>query len=297
MAENPVSGVEGLTPAEIAKKVEKLGVTKAGLPFYKMAVLGTLAGMFVALGGVFYMSVTTDMQVGYGIGQLIGGLVFNVGLVLVMVAGAELFTGNTMLTIALTSRKISVKAMLRNWATVWTFNFVGSLLVVGLAFLAEHWTGFGHQVGARILAVGASKASLPFAVIFWRAIICNMLVCLAVWMGYSARSVADKVLVMFLPITAFVAAGMEHSIANMFFIPYAILMKGNEAVLAVSSVPAEKLEYLTMSGLAGNLIPATLGNIVGGALLVGLVYWVAYIWDGKAKPWEAPSDLDERKAA
>lgn len=297
MAENQVSGVEGLTPAEIARKVEKIGVTKAGLPFYKMAVLGTLAGMFVALGGVFFMSVTTDMKVGYGIGQLIGGLVFNVGLVLVMVAGAELFTGNTMLTIALTSGKIGVKAMLRNWATVWTFNFVGSLLVMGLAFLAEHYTGFGNQVGARILAVGASKASLPFAVIFWRGIICNMLVCLAVWMGYSARSVADKVLVMFLPITAFVAAGMEHSVANMFFIPYAMLMKGNAAVMAVSNVPAEKLEYLTMSGLIGNLIPATLGNIIGGAVLVGLVYWVAYIWDGQSKPWETPAEAEKAKAA
>lgn len=267
---------DSYSPAEIAKKVEAVGITKANLPFGKMAMLAILAGSFVSMGCLFYMTVTADWKGGYGTMMLVGGLVFNLGLLLCVVAGAELFTGNSLLSIAAANKKITIGKMARNWAIVWAFNFVGSLIMVALFYYAEQYKGAGGLIGARALYVGASKASLDPGLIFIRGVIANFMVCLAAWMAYAGRTVMDKLAGMLLPITAFVAGGYEHSIANMFFIPFAMAIKGQAAITSLPGVPVEKLKYLTPGYLAQNLFFSTLGNLVGGAIMVGLVYWFIY---------------------
>ncbi|HWI65085.1 MAG TPA: formate/nitrite transporter family protein [Symbiobacteriaceae bacterium] len=268
---------DSFSPLEIARKVEQYGVTKGNLPFGKMAGLAIMAGAFVSMGCIFYETITAGFKGSYGIMVLIGGLCFNLGLMMCVIAGAELFTGNSLLSIAAASRKITIGQMFRNWSVVWTFNFVGSLIMVGLLYTAQAYTADGGQVGARALYVGASKASLAPGIIFVRGIIANIMVCLASWMSYSGRTVTDKFFGMFLPITAFVAGGYEHSIANMFFIPFAMLIKGNTAIASLPGVPVEKLKYLTPGYLTQNLIFSTAGNLVGGAIFVGLVYWLIYL--------------------
>ncbi|HYF90833.1 MAG TPA: formate/nitrite transporter family protein [Symbiobacteriaceae bacterium] len=276
MAEHS-SHQDSYTPVEIARKVEQYGITKGNLPFGKVALLAIMAGAFVAMGCIFYITVTADSKLTYGMTMLIGGLCFNLGLMLCVIAGAELFTGNSLLSLAWAQKKITLGQVLRNWALVWTFNFVGSLIMVALLYYSQAWAGGGNAVGARALYVGASKASLAPGIVFLRGMIANVMVCLASWMAYSGRTVTDKFMGMFLPITAFVAGGYEHSIANMFFIPFAMLVKGNAAVAAMPGVPVEKLHYLTGGYFAQNLFFSTLGNLVGGALLVGLVYWTIYL--------------------
>ncbi|MFZ5825104.1 MAG: formate/nitrite transporter family protein [Bacillota bacterium] len=292
MAEN--AKPDAYTPVEIAKKIEQLGVTKANLPLHRMIILSTLAGVFVAMGGMFYFVAMADWKGSYGVGQVFGGLVFNLGLALIAIGGAELFTGNTLLTMAYASRKIDWRLMVRNWALVWFFNGVGALLMVGLAYWAQHWAGGGNLVGLKVLSVGATKASLPFELVLARGILANIFVTLAVWIYSAGRTVVDKLAAMVLPITAFVAVGAEHSIANMFFIPYAIWLKATPAMVATPGVPLEKLQYLTWGNFMGNLIPATLGNLIGGAICVGLVYWGAYLWEEQAE--SEPSRV-ERKAS
>jgi formate/nitrite transporter len=284
-------GLDLYSPPEIAGKVEHLGVTKANLAFGQLAALAAMAGAFIALGGIFYFVVVSDVKGGYGVQQLLGGVVFTLGLLLCSVAGAELFTGNNLLSIALASGKISWKGLLRNWATVWFFNGVGAVLIALIAFYAEHWAGGGNLVGAKALYTGASKAALPPLTIFFKAILCNVLVCLASWLGYAGRTVTDKLFGMVLPVAAFVAAGFEHSVANMFFIPYAMLLKGNPKLVELSGLAPTTLHYLSASGLLKNLTFATLGNIVGGAVMVGLMYWAIYLrHDG------APVSHQEKKA-
>lgn len=282
MAEHsaPANGFDAYTPAEIARRVEQVGVAKAHLPFHRLITLAVLAGAFIGLGGVYFLTVTTDIQGGYGGGQFLGGVAFSLGLVLVVVAGAELFTGNNLLVMALVSRRIPLRLLLRNWLLVFAGNLVGALSLGLLVYWAQYHAGAGGGVGARALAVAAAKTALPFWVIFWRGVLANALVCLAVWLTQAARSVTDKIVAILLPISAFVAAGFEHSVANMFFIPYGLLLKREATVVAAAGLPPEKLASLTGTGFLHNLAPATLGNVVGGAVLVGLVYWVSYIWDG-----------------
>jgi len=268
------------TPAEIAHKIEQLGVTKANMPLHRTVILSILAGLFVSLGSIFYFVALAGWNGSYGVGQVLGGLVFNLGLALIALNGAELFTGNTLLSIAAMQRKISVGKMLRNWALVWVFNGVGAFLAVGLAFAAQHYTGGDGLVGLKILSVGATKASLPFGVVLARGILANIFVTLAVWAYTAGKSVVDKIAAMILPITGFVASGSEHSIANMFYIPYAILVKGT-SIASLPGAPTQKLYALDWAHFIGNLIPATIGNILGGAICVGLVYWAAYLWNPK----------------
>jgi formate transporter len=267
---------DSYSPVEIAKKVEQYGVTKANLPFAKMAMLAVMAGTFVSMGGMFYMTVTADWKGGFGTMQLLGGLCFTLGLFLCVVAGAELFTGNNLLSIAAANKKITIAQLLRNWTIVWTFNFVGSLIMVAFLYYTEQYAQGGGVVGARALYVGASKAALAPGTIFVKGIIANFMVCLASWMAYAGRTLVDKFFGMLLPIAAFVAGGYEHSIANMFFIPYAMVIKGHAAIASMPGVPVEKLHYLTPGYLAQNLIFSTAGNLVGGAILVGLAYWFIY---------------------
>lgn len=249
-------------PAEIAALVESAGVAKARLPLVQTLTLGVLAGAFIAFGAMYYTLVMTGSGLGLGPGRMLGGLAFSLGLVLVVIAGAELFTGNNLIVMAWSSGLVSCTQVFRNWGLVYTANFAGA---VGCAFMM-HWSGV-LDIGdgavaetARSIALG--KVNLSFAEAFFRGVLCNTLVCLAIWLCYAARTVIGKFVMILLPISAFVALGFEHSVANMYLIPIGMLA-GAEGV--------------TPGGLLGNLLPVTLGNIVGGAGFVALVYWLVYL--------------------
>ena len=279
------------SPAAMAQKAEAVGVTKGKLNTLSTILLGILAGVFIGLGAMLCTLVTTDAGLGFGMTKLIGGLVFCLGLILVVVAGAELFTGNCLIVMSWMSGRTSLARLLRNWGLVYFANLVGSLSLVGLMFYTNQWAIHGYGVGANALLIANAKVNLTFVEALTRGILCNALVCLAVWLAFSARTVTGKILAIIFPITAFVAAGFEHSIANMYFIPMGILLAGQSAVLGAASVTAEGIANLTWMGFIGNLVPVTIGNIIGGAILIGAVYWLAYLRSERAaelaiaRPW------------
>lgn len=277
--------VDALIPAEVAKKAEDVGVAKAAAPVMQLVVLGMLAGAFIAFGGVFATTITADPQLSFGISRLLGGLVFSLGLILVVIAGAELFTGNNLIVMALASGRITVKQLLRNWGIVYVGNFAGALGVAAIMLLSEQYLQGGGAIGRRMLAIGAAKTQLDFVPAVSLGILCNTLVCLAVWLCMCARSATDKVLVILFPIAGFVAAGFEHCVANMYFVPKALLVKAFASDGFWASIEASPSDYpdLTWENFLGaSLLPVTLGNIIGGAILVGLVYWFVYLRDPRA---------------
>ena len=268
--------MDAYAPAEIADRVCDLGVSKAKSPTARVLVLAFLAGAFIALGGAFYSVTVTGggAQLGLGPSRLLGGLAFSLGLILVVVAGAELFTGNNLLAMAWASGRIDTKDVLRNWLLVYAGNAAGSVALAGLVMGgAVHGLG-GGAVGETVLAIGRHKAALPPLQAFCLGIGCNTLVCLAVWLCLAGHSVTYKVLAIVFPITAFVALGFEHSVANMFFLPWAIALDGG-------------LASTLWAGAGRNLVAVTAGNMVGGTLLVAGVYWLAYLRDEPQETAEA----------
>ncbi|NCP86494.1 MAG: formate transporter FocA [Anaerolineae bacterium CG_4_9_14_3_um_filter_57_17] len=285
--------IDALLPAEMATRAEYLGVRKAEMPALKMFMLAVLAGAFISLGAIFATTVsaggmaisaadgTAAFSAGmpYGVTRLLAGLVFSLGLILVVVGGAELFTGNNLIVMAWASKKVSTAALLRNWGIVYAGNFVGSIGTVFLMLMTRQYTFGGAAVGVAALKTAVAKCQFTFWQALALGILCNALVCLAVWMTFSARSTTDKILAIIPPITAFVAAGFEHSIANMYFVPYGLLMAQFDPDF-VASVAAKvpQLEALTWGNfLVNNLIPVTLGNVIGGALLVAAIYWAVFL--------------------
>ena len=265
----PPLGIDHYSPAEIADRVEAAGVTKAHLPFLKLFVLGLLAGGFIGLGAMYYTIVAADHALPFAVGRILGGLVFSLGLVLVVVAGAELFTGNNLIVMAWADGKVSTGQVLRNWAIVLVANGIGAAGLAWLVWMSGH-PGMGQgAIAAQTMAIAAAKTAMPFGEAFFRGVMCNVLVCLAVWLAMAARSVTDKILAVVFPISAFVAAGFEHSIANFYFIPLAML-------LAASGQPAPVGAAIDLAGMAANLVPVTLGNLAGGAILVAGVYWIVW---------------------
>ncbi len=262
-------GIDLYSPAEIADRVEAAGVTKARLPLLKLFTLGVMAGAFIALGAMFYTIVAADHALSFGVGRVLGGLVFSLGLVLVVIAGAELITGNNLIVMAWADGKVSTGEVLRNWAVVLVANGVGAAGIALLVWLSGHPKLGGGAVAAHTMAIAAAKTALPFGEAFFRGVLCNVLVCMAVWLAMAGRSVTDKVLAVVFPITAFVAAGFEHSIANFYFIPLAML-------LATSGTPVPAGAAIDLGGMAANLMPVILGNLAGGAVLVAGIYWI--IW-------------------
>lgn len=261
-------------PKEMALRVEKAGVAKANLDFLSTLVLSMLAGAFIALGSVFYTFVTHNSTLSLGLTQLVGGLVFCLGLILVVLAGAELFTGNNLIVMACVDKKITATKLLRNWGIVYAGNFIGALIIVLLIYMSGHWS-FG-DVGVKALLIANQKVNLSFGEAIFSGIFCNILVCLAVWLCFAGRSVTDKILAILFPITAFVALGFEHSVANMYFIPAGLLLADNAHF--VNAAGNIDLSQLTVSGfLFNNLLPVTIGNMIGGGVLVGLVYWFIYL--------------------
>jgi formate transporter len=237
------------------------------------------------MGAVFAtVSTAGGAALPYGVSRLIAGVTFSLGLILVVVAGAELFTGNNLIVMAWASRRIPTARLLRNWAIVYAGNFVGAVATAGLVYAGKQYEFGKGAVGAQALSIAATKTGLGWGHALALGALCNALVCLAIWLCYSARSVADKVLAIVPPIAAFVAAGFEHSVANMYFIPYGLFVKTNSAFVgAQAGLP--DLSHLTWGRFfAHNLLPVTLGNIVGGALMVGAIYWFVYLRERAPSP-------------
>src|SRR5579859_203023 len=259
----------------MARKAEEVGETKVGLSAANTLALGVLAGAFIALGAIFATTVTAGgANLPYGVSRLLAGVAFSLGLILVVVAGAELFTGNNLIVMAWAGRRVSTARLLRNWVLVYIGNFAGAIATAGLLYVGKQYTFGNGAVGEQAVAIASGKTSLGFVQAIALAAFCNALVCLAVWLAYSARTTTDKILAIIPPISAFVASGFEHSVANMFFIPMGLLVKSNHAFVAAHQMPAN----LTWARfLWANLLPVTIGNILGGALMVGAVYWFVYL--------------------
>jgi formate transporter len=257
-------GHDAYAPKEVAMRIDAVGVAKARLPLLSLALLGGLAGAFIGLGAMLYTLVAADANLGFATQRLVGGLAFSLGLVLVVVAGAELFTGNNLLAMAWASGRVSTAELLRNWLVVGVANALGA---AALALLVA-WSGHGAlndgSVGATVIAIARNKVQLDPGTAFVRGVLCNVLVCMAVWMAMAGRSVTDKVVAIVFPITAFVAAGFEHSIANLYLFALA-------ALLGASLEP---------TAVVLNLAAVIAGNLVGGSVLVALVYWVIYLRPG-----------------
>ncbi|HET7008317.1 MAG TPA: formate/nitrite transporter family protein [Candidatus Binatia bacterium] len=263
-----IFGFDAYAPKEIAERVETVGVAKARLPLLSQIALGVLAGGFIGLGALYSTLVTSDTTLGFAASRLLGGLVFSLGLILVVGAGAELFTGNNLLAMAWASQRINTRDLLRNWLVIYLANFAGALGLVALVYLSNHWQMNGAAVGIQAVKIAAAKSALPFGEAFFKGVLCNILVCLAVWLALAGRSIVDKICAIVFPISAFVAAGFEHSVANMYLLPLGILLKDKITVAGV--------EHLNWTGLWTNLLPVTLGNIAGGSVMVALVYYFIY---------------------
>jgi formate transporter len=277
---DPAPHFDSLLPREIAQKAEATGVTKAGLDFVSTLLLAMLAGAFIALGAVFSTVAVCGSGgvLPFGLLRIIAGIAFSLGLILVVVAGAELFTGNNLLLMAFASGKIPITSVLRNWCIVFFGNFIGAVLTAGgMMFAGLHTLGNG-EVGKTALAIANAKCSLSMEEALARGIFCNALVCLAVWLCMSCRSTGDKILAILFPVTAFVAAGFEHSVANMYFVPAALFIKQSASTEFWNSISTQASAYphISWGAFFTTLVPVTFGNIVGGGVLVGVVYWVIY---------------------
>jgi formate transporter FocA len=271
-----------LLPPEMAAKAELIGAGKSQASTATTLVLAILAGGFISLGAVFATTVTAGTAgiLPYGVIRVLSGLVFCLGLILVIVGGAELFTGNNLIIMAWANRRVSTLALLRNWGLVYIGNFAGALVTAVLMFLTRQYTFGSGSVGLTALNIAKAKVELDFIQAIALGVMCNALVCLAVWLCFSARSTTDKILAIIFPITAFVAAGFEHSIANMYFIPIGLLIKYFAPPSFWEVIQKSAADYVSLTWqafLINNLIPVTLGNIIGGAMMVGAVYWFVYL--------------------
>ena len=255
---------DAYSPREIAQRLQDVCMVKSRMALLPLVMLGILAGAFIALGSLYFVIVVSDASLPHALQRVLGGVVFSLGLLLVVVAGAELFTGNNLLAMAWADGCLSTKDVLYNWVVVCAANFIGAAALAAVVFLSGHTDMNGGAIGQTYLKVAAAKTALPFWEAFFRGVLCNVLVCMAVWMTLAGRSVTDKFIAIVFPISAFVAAGFEHSIANMYFLPLAMMLQ------ASAGQPVE------VAGLWRNLVPVIAGNLVGGSVLVALVYHVIY---------------------
>jgi formate transporter len=280
---------DALLPADMAARAEDIGVKKANLDVASMFALAVLAGAFIALGAIFATTVLAGSagSLPYGVGRLLAGAAFSLGLILVLVGGAELFTGNNLIVMAWASGRVGSGVLLKNWLVVYLGNFVGSFGTALLVFLSGQY-GFGKgAVGAAALATAHAKMGFGFVEAVALGTLCNALVCLAVWLTFSARTTTDRILATVPPIAAFVAAGFEHSVANMYFIPEGLLIRAGARAAFWADLGKTAADFPDLTWgrfLVGNLLPVTIGNIIGGAVLVGAVYWFVYLRRRRASP-------------
>lgn len=277
-----------LTPSEITEATIETAIKKTKNSKINMLILGILAGAFIAFAAEGSNMASFNLIAKaetYGLGKVLAGAIFGTGLMLVLIAGGELFTGNTLIIAGVLDKKVSLKSMLKNWFFVYLGNFIGSILIAYMMNKSGLFTSGDNMLGAVTIKIAAYKVGLTFTEGLFLGIMCNWLVCLAVWMSYGAKDMAGKILAIFFPIWLFITSGFEHSIANMYYIPAGIMAKGNIALTEAASllgVTAEKLNHLNWGTfLTANLIPVTLGNIIGGGIFVGAVYWYLYIKNGK----------------
>ena len=277
-ADNPM-GFDALLPPEMAERAEEIGVKKASMDAVTLLSLAVLAGAFIALGAVFsIVALSGSPTAAWGPTRILAGVVFSLGLILTVVGGAELFTGNNLIVMAWASGRIGTFALVRNWAIVYLGNFVDALSVAVAVVLAGTPHAAGGAFGATALRIATDKLRLDFGQAVVLGILCNVLVCLAVWLALSARTTTDRILAIVPPISAFVAAGFEHSIANMFFVPLGILIAVvDPAVIGPLGLGASAPTLSWSTFLLRNLVPVTVGNVIGGAVLVGGVYWFIYL--------------------
>ena len=274
----PVPTLEDKAPGTIAETVaQTIGVAKATSPWLTVFVLGILAGSYIAFGGLLSTTVTFDAAAKWGIGftKILGGAAFSVGLMLVVIAGAELFTGNNLMISSVMIKQITFSTMVKRWGIVFLANFIGSMIIVLVFYFSGLWKTGDGALGVAAVKVAYNKVALSFGEALWRGIGCNWLVCLAVWMALAARQVIGKIFAIFFPIMAFVAIGFEHSVANMYFIPTGILLMNGAGFSSVPGVDPNLLGWINF--LWRNLLPVTLGNIIGGGFFVGMSYWGAYL--------------------
>jgi formate transporter len=272
--------IDAFLPQEMAQKAEDLGVLKSNTPFPSLFALSVLAGAFIGLGAMFStITAAGSSTLPYGLARILIGFTFCLGLILVIIGGAELFTGNNLLVMAWASRKVTTRSLLKNWLVVYIGNFIGSIGTALLVFLTKQYSFNSGSIGLVALNTAAGKTNLGFLQAVMLGILCNVLVCLAIWLSFSARSTTDRILAIVFPVTAFVAASFEHSVANMYFVPYGLFLKFFDPTF-VSSL-SEKV--VNLSGLTWgnfflrNLLPVTIGNIIGGAGLVAVTYWFVYL--------------------
>ena len=271
--------LDALLPPEMAQKAEDIGVRKAAMDGASVFALAVLAGAFIALGAVFStVALAGAGATPWGAGRVLAGVVFSLGLILVVIGGAELFTGNNLIVMAWASRRVGTASLVRNWILVFAGNAVGAVATACVVYLAGTHRFGGGAVGQVALAVAQTKLQLGFVQAVALGVLCNALVCLAVWLTYSCRTTTDKILAIVPPISAFVAAGFEHSIANLYFVPAALLIATFDPGFAASRGLEQQAAALSLPGfLSRNLLPVTIGNLIGGALLVGAVYWFVYL--------------------
>lgn len=281
MSDNMQHGsIDAYTPAEMAYRVETVGVSKARMALVPMIGLGIMAGAFISFGAMNFITAMAQ-----GLPRIVASLSFCLGLVLVIVAGAEMFTGNNLIAMAWAQGKVRTREIVRNWAWVYVTNLVGCLAVVALAYLSGilHSVDFGF--GVQSLKIAAAKTSLTFSEAFFKGVLCNALVCLAVWLCFAARTVVDRIFCIIFPISAFVNMGFEHCVANMFFIPMGMLAVMDPEIIAAAHLAPEVTANLNIGGFIGNLAAVTLGNIFGGTVLVAGMYYVVYM-RGQRRPRE-----------
>lgn len=272
-----------LLPREIAKNVVEASKKKSRLRILPLLLLGILAGVYIGFGAELCTITTYDLSIylGMGFSKFIGGSVFSVGLILVAIGGAELFTGSCLMLTGVLTHDVSIMSMLRNWLFVYLANFVGSMLLVIIIYYSGIWKIGNFGVGVAALTTAAGKVNLSFVEAFLRRVGCNWLVCLAIWLSIAGRDIISKIIGIYFPVMAFVVSGFEHSIANMYFIPMGLFLKGNAAVISKAGL-IEGINNLNWPGFfVRNLIPVTLGNIVGGAFFVGGIYYLIYLWRNK----------------
>jgi len=266
-----ILNLNAYSPSEVQEAIEKIGVTKVDMPFLPCFMLSVVAGGSIGFGALYYTIVSSDADLSFATARLLGGLVFSLGLALVLVGGAELFTGNNLIVMAWASGRVSMARMLRNWVIVYLGNLVGALGLVVLVVLSRHLEMNNGRLAQAVIDTASAKIRPDIVTLFFKGVLCNVLVCMAVWLAYAGRSVTDKIVGLVLPISAFVAAGFDHCVANLYFLPLAWVIVQTGAVPANLDVSA-----ITVTGIVHNLVPVTLGNIVGGAGLVGFVYWAIY---------------------
>ncbi len=287
MTDEAVQQIDLVLPPEMARRAEETGARKAGLDAFSTLALAMLAGAFIALGAAFATTVSSGATgLPYGVARVLAGLAFSLGLILVVVAGAELFTGNNLIVMAWASGRVSTRRLLRNWALVYVGNLVGAVATAAIVFVAGQYLFGGGEVGRTALAIADAKVGLEFVPAIALGAMCNALVCLAVWLTYSARTTTDRIVSIIPPIAAFVALGFEHSVANMYFVPLALFVRGSAPSsfwTAIGSSPDAHAGLTWPAFLVDNLLPVTIGNIIGGSVMVAGVYWLIYLRGARAR--------------